>query len=73
MNKELALIYEYAKAPQELKDAASVAKKASAKLTNKTAQKVALDAEIKVLIETFDKAYKEFQTRLSNWNPVEGD
>lgn len=72
MNKDLALIYEYSKAPQALKDAAKAAKESSAKLANKTEQKVVLDAEIKTLSADYEKAFNDFQRQLENWNPVEG-
>lgn len=71
MDKELALILEYNKAPQWLKDAV-VAHRASSVELQKQLKK---QAETKPLIEQaqikYDKTAKELRAALNKWTPGE--
>lgn len=70
MDKELALIFEYANAPQELKEAATLHRSNSTKLTKKKASLDALSTEVTALQAEYDKSEKAFRVALKSWTPA---
>ena len=70
MYKELALIFEYSKAPESLKTVAQAHRKNSNLLQNKQAQLKTLEAELKAAQKSYDETAKAFKAELNAWQPT---
>lgn len=70
MDKELALIYEYKTAPQELKDAADAHRKNANLLAKRAAALKTAQAEVDALTADYQKTEKAFRVALKAWTPA---
>lgn len=70
MDKELALIFEYAKAPESLKTMATTHRQNYNQLQKKTAALRALQAEVATLQKAYDESAKGFAAELKAWTPT---
>lgn len=70
MDKELALIFEYAKAPESLKAVAQAHRKNSNLLQNKQAQLKAIESGLKEAQKAYDETAKAFKAELNAWQPT---
>lgn len=70
MDKELALIFEYSKAPESLKTVAQAHRANSNTLQRKQAQLKTLEAELKAAQASYDESAKAFKAELNAWQPT---
>ena len=69
MTKELALIFEFDKAPKELQDAARVCRDNSVKFQKLNSEGEALLKELKQSEKDFLESQKKFNLLLNKWEP----
>lgn len=70
MDKLLALIFEWGKAPQSLKDAAAAHRQSSNKYLANEAKIAQFQKENAELKATYIKNKQTFENELNNWNPA---
>lgn len=70
MDKKLALIFEYNKAPESLKAVAKSHRDNSAMLQKKQAQLKALSDEVALLKNSYEESGKAFAAELNAWQPT---
>ena len=70
MDKELALIFEYSKAPESLKTVAQAHRTNSNLLQKKQAQLKAIESGLKEAQKAYDETAKAFKAELNAWQPT---